>query len=539
MNEKNELVSGGTHDLFEEAEIYQANPLIEACRSMDLNEGRLFYLGLMLLRPQLKEGAGDTEFKEVSLSARDVIKLFGNKKYYSKLVKISAKLQSRIMSVQRPDGIIERINIFRKMSFGAKDFNGLAIKFNEDMAPYLLRLYDKPYTKIAVKHLFTLSTTYAPKLLELMLEHQNMPLARNTGVITREFTVEELRRLFNIPKDKYQQAGPFNRYVVDTAVDDISKSTPYVLTVQKNKVGNRIASYIFSMRRTQQEKSVEDESVNELVDEVATRKVIKAVKQVENSERDSNTIVKLVEYGVGRIIAKKITKTYSIERIENNIKYVEQKRGIKNKGAYLAKAIREDYYAKDLLQKNISAQQIDIFEDDVESTAKKQGSATERVNEMTNWLEQVICKKKVIANADASRAIASSIVERIAHKENLSATMESIIKRLNMNPNDIREYIIFGNEFRSREAALENDEAADTETVEARTEAGYQKYVNDRIKSYLVERGISSSMASFIGDEFIKTGTVSDLGKAIIRERANDDVEVILSYMKRIVEEEG
>ena len=74
--------------------IYQARPLIEACKQFDLNEGRLFYLGLLELKPQLSEGNGQAEFEKIVIPTADVIKLFGgNASYYTKLRPIARKLR--------------------------------------------------------------------------------------------------------------------------------------------------------------------------------------------------------------------------------------------------------------------------------------------------------------------------------------------------------------------------------------------------------------------------------------------------------------
>ena len=49
---------------FENAITFQANSIIEACRNLTLLEARLFYLSLIYVRPQLKEGYGQEGFVE-------------------------------------------------------------------------------------------------------------------------------------------------------------------------------------------------------------------------------------------------------------------------------------------------------------------------------------------------------------------------------------------------------------------------------------------------------------------------------------------
>ena len=79
-----EIMSDGViKSIYCNKSIYQSKPLIEACKQFDLNEGRLFYLGLMELKPQLSENNIQAEFEKIVIPTADVIKLFGgNAPYY-------------------------------------------------------------------------------------------------------------------------------------------------------------------------------------------------------------------------------------------------------------------------------------------------------------------------------------------------------------------------------------------------------------------------------------------------------------------------
>ena len=137
---------------YNDASIYQSKPLIEACKKFDINEGRLFYLGLLELRPQLAHGKGQEKFSEVIIPTTDVIKLFGgNPGYYSKLKNVAKRLIDHSITVRDDDNNQEfkYISIFDMLHFDKK-LGGLHIKFNDTMRPYILELADKPYTKIAV-----------------------------------------------------------------------------------------------------------------------------------------------------------------------------------------------------------------------------------------------------------------------------------------------------------------------------------------------------------------------------------------------------
>ena len=106
------------------------------------------------------------------------------------------------MTVKEDEETFHRINIFREMQFDKKK-GGLSIRFNEDMRPYILELAGKPYTKIAAKTIFALSSVYAIRLLELLLEYQNIPRFQQNGRIERNITIEDLRFYCNVGPSKY------------------------------------------------------------------------------------------------------------------------------------------------------------------------------------------------------------------------------------------------------------------------------------------------------------------------------------------------
>lgn len=80
-------------DKYNKVNIYQAKPLIEACK----------------------------EFDRITIPTPDVIKLFGgNKAYYQRLKNIARTLQSRLVTVKEDEETFHRINIFREMQFDKK-----------------------------------------------------------------------------------------------------------------------------------------------------------------------------------------------------------------------------------------------------------------------------------------------------------------------------------------------------------------------------------------------------------------------------------
>lgn len=332
--------------------IYQSKPLIEACKQFDLNEGRLFYLGLMELKPQLSENNIQAEFEKIVIPTADVIKLFGgNASYYTKLRPIAKKLRGRGIIVKEGDESFHDISIFRNMQFDKK-LGGLVIHFNDDMRPYILELQGKPYTKIAAKTIFSLSSMYAIRLMELMLDYQNIPSFKSSHVIKRSIDVAELRFYCGIGDTKYKKVTDFTKNVVQKPCAEINASTPYKIEFEVIKKGRNIKGYSFVMHIPIHDAAVD--TVEQIVK-------IKQTEKLENARRagnlidapNSNLYELLIAYGVGKIISKRLVKKYNRERIVNNLRYAVEKKNIKNLGAYVRNAIEENYAAATELQPSL------------------------------------------------------------------------------------------------------------------------------------------------------------------------------------------
>ena len=337
---------------YHNASIYQSRPLIEACKQFDLNEGRLFYLGLMELKPQLSDGNGQAEFEKIVIPTADVIKLFGgNASYYTKLRPIARKLRGRGITVKEGDESFHDISIFRNMQFDKK-LGGLVIHFNDDMRPYILELQGKPYTRIAAKTIFSLSSMYAIRLMELMLDYQNIPTFRKSHVIRRSIDVAELRFYCGIGDTKYRKVTDFTKNVVQKPCAEINASTPYEIEFAVIREGRNVRGYSFVMRTPVHEDEVDTvEQIVEIKQTERLEKTRRAGRLIDSPNADLYEL--LISYGVGKIIARRLVKNYARERIVNNIRYAIEKSNVKKMGAYIRIAIEEDYAASADIQPSL------------------------------------------------------------------------------------------------------------------------------------------------------------------------------------------
>lgn len=309
---------------YAEGQIYQANPLIEACKEMDLLQGRLYYLSLMALTPQLTEEAKDTkkEFDKITFSTADIIKLFGGYGgYHKKLMDKTKRLRDRgitIITGTGEDGkpTFKQIGIFNTFEWNPKK-GGLLVEFTKEIKPFVFDLAGGEYTKIAGRTMFALQSVYATRLIELLLQYQGFPEYKKTKVIKRNITVEKLRFYLDIPQDKYKRMGNFRKVVLDAPIEDINKHTAYKMSYNPVKRGQMIVSFDFTLDIRQGEE--QPKSISEVVEikKESKRAGIDPAATVDNLA--ANIIDVLQRYGVSQSGAKALAAEYTQEKIRANI----------------------------------------------------------------------------------------------------------------------------------------------------------------------------------------------------------------------------
>lgn len=407
---------------FKDAYIYQANPLIEACKNMDITEGRLFYLSLMNLHPQLSNlEEAPTRFEKIFIPAATVIKIFGNNKaYYKKLKPIAEKLMARKIGLKndKDDYDLEHfkwINIFSSMEWRSKE--GLYVEFNISMLDYLLLLADKPYTKITGKTIFSLHSVYGVRLLELMLQYQNIENFKASGIIKRKLSLEELRVYMNVPPGSYKAIKDFKVNVIDAAVNNINDRTKHHVSYESIKVGRAIKGFEFEM------KIVDDKDIENIDDIIEYREEIKE-RELLNLTDATGMKELLLRYGVGKIVAGRLAQNYPAETIEKNIEYaLKRKSKIKNLGAYIVKAIKEDFDGQAVLQEET--------EREIEKSRKaaekvKYQELVARINETEQRKREEAYNSESIEDLQSTIALLRELINVSSSEENKAMYREKI-----------------------------------------------------------------------------------------------------------------
>lgn len=232
-----------------ERSVVQSNPLIEARKKMSVTELRLFILGLQDIKPHIKdENVHDLEFPETLIPHNDLVELFGNKNNgnINNLKKQIKKAYNGCIELSYKHGGFGFRHIYRKMDYIPQ--TGLLIQFDDEIKEHILEILNQAYTTYKVKTLFPLSSEYAWRLLELMLEKQGH--FKDNEEVFRLMSIEEIRFSFNISDDLYSgRMDNFKKYVIANPIKEINEKTDYIIRYETLREGNKkIKGFKFYMK---------------------------------------------------------------------------------------------------------------------------------------------------------------------------------------------------------------------------------------------------------------------------------------------------
>lgn len=253
-----------------ETVVYQANPLVESRRDFSLIETRLFYIGLRDIVPKLTnketpwQGGYYKDFPTTMIPAKDLVEMFGNDKYYNTLKDICRNFAKKTVEIKTvDDGDYEIYPVFAGLSY--KKGTGLKLEFNPKMIPWLLDLADKPFTKLPFEQIWALRSSYAIRILELVLQYQN------TKTHERTITLEDLKQYLGMPADSYEgRTDIFRQKVIDKSIKDINEKTAYKVERENVKEGRKIVGFKFKLYLPAElEKKKQKKKAKEALDMVA------------------------------------------------------------------------------------------------------------------------------------------------------------------------------------------------------------------------------------------------------------------------------
>lgn len=234
-------------------QVCQANPLIEARKHMNTSEMRLFVLGLQDVKPHIKDGAlYDVEFRETRISSSELRELFSNnaadRGSFGSITNLKRHIKKAfdcIIEIKVGKRGFALYHIYQKMLY--TDDGELIIQFDNCMKPYILDLLGKGYTKYSVRTVFSLTSAYGWRIMELLLEKQGY-FQRGENKVYRKLTISELRQKLNVPDDKYVgRIDNLKSRVLEIPIKEINEKTIYHVWYEPYRDGGKIAGFTIWM----------------------------------------------------------------------------------------------------------------------------------------------------------------------------------------------------------------------------------------------------------------------------------------------------
>jgi len=247
----------------EDKTILKHNVLIEGhYPAMDIREHRV----IALTAAQMSKD--DEDFKKYHIPIKHITK--SNKLYsYEETKKFSEKLLSRTVDIAPykdqeldEDEKAERENKKKKNKKNKREFKltkffiqahhvegqgGLEVQFHPDMKPYFLYLKEKFTTRMKLKYLLKLSSSYSYRLYELLKQYEN------TKTKTRYFSLNVLRKHLGITEEtapvyaKY--FGNLKKNVIDKAQKELKQHTDIRFTYKVENLGRKAVGVKFFIHK--------------------------------------------------------------------------------------------------------------------------------------------------------------------------------------------------------------------------------------------------------------------------------------------------
>lgn len=202
------------------------------------------------------------------------------------------------------------------------------------MKPYILEIINQSYTRYKVKALFSLSSVYAWRILESLLEKQGY-FKQGYKEIFLVLTIEEVRFRLNVEQGKYEgRMNNFRKYILDNPIKEINEKTDYFVWYEVQKTGRKVTGFKFWLKLKKTAENVETIDENHLPEKEISAPVIqkedlKAAMEAEGMPKAAiNTWLK--KYGVdGAAASWDLAVEHANSRTETQGKGTQRKKYIK------------------------------------------------------------------------------------------------------------------------------------------------------------------------------------------------------------------
>jgi len=168
-------------------------------------------------------------------------------KFYNDVRSCTQELMHDVMVIDHHESMTEEISVMDRCRY-YKGQGYVVAKFNDSMAPYLLKLREK-FIKYKLGEIMPLSSKYAIRIFELLMSFSRLHPCKR-------FEVDELRRILRA-EDVYSRPYDFKTYVIETARSQINEHCSISFGFDEHRRGNSPTAYTFCVQETESARSSE------------------------------------------------------------------------------------------------------------------------------------------------------------------------------------------------------------------------------------------------------------------------------------------
>lgn len=216
-----------------ETNIKQSNKLIESSHNLSLVERRIFFHILGVINPLEPQ-------QTFKLKVNDFLADFPNmdrNSVYAQIKEAGEKLWQREIILSKTKNKLDKIRLVSRQIY--EDNQGtIEFTFTNEVMPLIFDLKSH-FTTMILERFSELNSVYSLKLYELLCHANGMKKTKLS------LSLEELRYYFNCT-DTYSDWKDLKKWVIDPAIEEVSKKTDLSVTATFDRNGGRkISSIIF------------------------------------------------------------------------------------------------------------------------------------------------------------------------------------------------------------------------------------------------------------------------------------------------------
>lgn len=222
---------------------YKSNALIEASYKLTLQEQRFLLVCISRLKSG-EDAPSSDEQKTMTITAAEFHEAFpdmGRQHAETKLREAIDRLWDRSVIIRDENKREE----FRWVQYRGQYLKGEArveITFSDAIMPYLTQLKGQ-FTRVVVKNVSSLSSTYSIRIYELLQQF------RSTG--DRTIALDDFRSMLDLD-DKYADFKILNRDLIKPAIAELNEKSDLTVAIETVKKGRKVTALRFRFKEDKQ-----------------------------------------------------------------------------------------------------------------------------------------------------------------------------------------------------------------------------------------------------------------------------------------------